>query len=128
MLLAVKESRTYWSLAPDGSGIVTVLPVEGLKVRKRRWGLIVDMRGSGSSHRIGAIGRVNQVLRQTPFNELRESHWTVDDQVKYDIPAILDYVQKETGSARVNWVGPKLSSLIRLTAARPGPPMTVMPS
>ena len=31
-LLAVNESRTYWSLGPDGSGIVTVLPLDGSKV------------------------------------------------------------------------------------------------
>ena len=31
-MLAVKLSSTYRSLVPDGSGIVTVLPLEGLKV------------------------------------------------------------------------------------------------
>ena len=31
-LLAVKLSSMYWSLVPDGSGIVTVLPVDGFQV------------------------------------------------------------------------------------------------
>ena len=31
-LLAVKLSSTYWPLVPDGSGMVTVFPVAGLKV------------------------------------------------------------------------------------------------
>ena len=31
-VLAVKLSCTYWSLVPAGSGMVTVLPVDGLKV------------------------------------------------------------------------------------------------
>ena len=31
-LLAVKLSSTYWSLVPDGSAMVTVLPVEGFQV------------------------------------------------------------------------------------------------
>jgi pimeloyl-ACP methyl ester carboxylesterase len=75
---------------------------------------VVDVRGSGASHRVGTLGRVNQALRQTPFNEVRESHWTVDDQVRYDIPAILDYVQQETGAARVNWVGHSLGGMIML--------------
>ncbi len=75
---------------------------------------MVDVRGSGASHRIGTLGRVNQLLRQTPLNEMRESRWTVDDQVKYDIPAILDFVQNETGADRVNWVGHSLGGMIML--------------
>jgi hypothetical protein len=31
-LLAVKVSSMYWSLVPEGSGIVTVLPVDGFQV------------------------------------------------------------------------------------------------
>ncbi len=31
-LLAVKESSTYWSVVPAGSGMVTVLPVDGFQV------------------------------------------------------------------------------------------------
>ena len=31
-LLAVKLSWTYWSLVPAGSGMVTVLPVDGFQV------------------------------------------------------------------------------------------------
>jgi len=31
-VLAVKLSSTYWSEVPDGSGMVTVFPVDGLKV------------------------------------------------------------------------------------------------
>jgi hypothetical protein len=31
-LLAVKLSCTYWSLVPEGRGMVTVLPVEGFQV------------------------------------------------------------------------------------------------
>src|SRR3984957_2201987 len=31
-VLPVKDSSTYWALVPDGRLIVTVLPVEGLKV------------------------------------------------------------------------------------------------
>ena len=75
---------------------------------------VVDVRGSGASHRVGTLGRVNQVLRQTPLNELREDRWSVDDQVKYDVPAILDFVQKETGAPRVNWVGHSLGGMIML--------------
>ena len=75
---------------------------------------VVDMRGSGSSHRVGAIGRINGMLRETPFNELRESHWTMDEQAVYDVPAILDYVKNETGSDRVNWVGHSLGGMLMI--------------
>jgi poly(3-hydroxyalkanoate) synthetase len=55
---------------------------------------------------------VNQVLRETPFREKGESSWNVDDVVRYDVPAILDYVEKETGQSRVNWVGHSLGGMM----------------
>jgi pimeloyl-ACP methyl ester carboxylesterase len=97
---------TFWTITRDH------LP-EQLNERGYRV-YVVDVRGSGASHRIGRLGRVNQLLRQTPFNELQEDRWTVDDQIKFDIPAILDYVQQDTGAARVNWVGHSLGGMIML--------------
>ncbi len=97
---------TFWTITKDH--LAQQLNDRGYRV------YVVDVRGSGASHRIGTLGRVNQMLRQTPFNEMRESRWTVDDQVKYDIPAILDFVQNETGADRVNWVGHSLGGMIML--------------
>ena len=60
----------------------------------------------------GADDRINRFLRGTPFRERGESSWTVDDLVRYDMPAILDYVERETGQGRVNWVGHSLGGMM----------------
>ena len=73
---------------------------------------IVDMRGSGASHRDGVVGKVNRTLRETPFLELDEGRWTMDDEARYDVPAILDHVEKVTGKKRVNWVGHSLGGML----------------
>ena len=36
----------------------------------------------------------------------------MDDLVSYDMPAILDYVERETGQRRVNWVGHSLGGMM----------------
>jgi lysosomal acid lipase/cholesteryl ester hydrolase len=46
------------------------------------------------------------------LRERGEGSWTVDDLVHYDVPAILDYVQSETGHDRVNWVGHSLGGML----------------
>src|SRR5262249_38368338 len=43
---------------------------------------------------------------------LGERHWTVDDLVRFDVPAILDFVQLKTGHHRVNWVGHSLGGML----------------
>ncbi|HEV3168363.1 MAG TPA: alpha/beta fold hydrolase [Isosphaeraceae bacterium] len=73
---------------------------------------VVDLRGSGASHRVGAVGQINRVLRQTPLNELGEGNWTMDDNAAYDVPAILNYVRAATGSPRVNWIGHSLGGML----------------
>lgn len=73
---------------------------------------VVDMRGSGASHRVGPVGRVNQLLRETPLLEWDEGRWNVDDQSFYDVPAILNYVRDVTGSDRVNWIGHSLGGML----------------
>ena len=51
-------------------------------------------------------------MRQTFLRERGERAWTVDDLVRYDVPAILDYVEHETGHHRVNWVGHSLGGML----------------
>ena len=96
---------TFWTIA-GRDNLPTQLADRGYEV------FIVDMRGSGASHRIGPVGTVNAFLRQTPFLEIGDGDWNMDDQARYDVPAILRYVQAETGSARVNWVGHSLGGLL----------------
>jgi pimeloyl-ACP methyl ester carboxylesterase len=73
---------------------------------------VFDIRASGENAHLGRCDRVNGFLRETPFREKGESSWTVDDLVRYDIPAILDYVERETGQARVNWIGHSLGGMM----------------
>jgi pimeloyl-ACP methyl ester carboxylesterase len=73
---------------------------------------VFDIRGSGENAHLGYHDRINRLLRQTPLRERGERHWTVDDLVRYDVPAILDYVRKDTGHDRVNWVGHSLGGML----------------
>jgi pimeloyl-ACP methyl ester carboxylesterase len=95
---------TFWTITDDH--LPGQLAARGYEV------FIVDMRGSGASHRVGLPGKVNRFLRQTPIREVGARDWTVDDEAKYDVPAILDYVRQETGSERVNWVGHSLGGML----------------
>ena len=88
---------TFWTITDDH--LPGQLAEQGYEV------FVVDMRGSGASHRVGMTGRINRILHQTPFRDIGARSWTVDDQAKHDVPAILDHVQRQTGSPRVNWVG-----------------------
>ncbi len=73
---------------------------------------IVDLRGSGESSPAGKVGAINAHLRQTPLLELGEGRWNVDEMAFYDVPAILDYIQRHTGCSRVNWVGHSLGGML----------------
>src|SRR3954467_13127242 len=76
---------TFWSITDNH--MPEQLAARGYQV------YIFDLRGSGASQKVGALGRVNSVLRQTPFLEVGEGKWTVDDLIRYDVPAVLDYVK-----------------------------------
>jgi lysosomal acid lipase/cholesteryl ester hydrolase len=95
---------TFWTIT-DGH-LPQQLAARGYDV------FIVDLRGSGASQRAGRVGKINARLRQTPLLELGEGKWTVDDQIRYDVPAVLEYVRKETGHDRVNWVGHSLGGML----------------
>jgi lysosomal acid lipase/cholesteryl ester hydrolase len=73
---------------------------------------VFDIRGSGENGKLGRLDRINRRLRQTPFRERGERSWNVDEVWRYDVPAILDYVQRETGRDRVNWVGHSMGGMI----------------
>jgi pimeloyl-ACP methyl ester carboxylesterase len=97
-------NATFWTLTDDN--LPKQLAARGYEV------FVPDMRGSGSSQPVGRVGKINAILRGTPFLEINESKWTVDDQARYDVPAILDYVQAMTGDNQVNWVGHSLGGML----------------
>ena len=95
---------TFWTI--NDNHLPSQLAARGYDV------FVVDMRGSGASHRVGVPGVINRVLRQTPIREVGGRNWTVDDEFHYDVPAILKYVEAETGSHFVNWVGHSLGGMM----------------
>jgi lysosomal acid lipase/cholesteryl ester hydrolase len=95
---------TFWTITDDH--MPSQLLARGYEV------FIFDFRGSGESARLGPVGAVNAFLRQTPFLEVGEKHWCVDEIVQYDVPAILAYVKNQTGHDRVNWVGHSLGGML----------------
>ncbi len=104
---------TFWTITDDH--LPGLLADHGYEV------FVVDMRGSGGSHRKGPVGRINAGLRETFLLEVGGSRWTIDDQALHDVPAILDYVQAETGRDRVNWVGHSLGGMLIYPFLQRGP-------
>jgi lysosomal acid lipase/cholesteryl ester hydrolase len=73
---------------------------------------VFDIRGSGENAQVGRHDRINKIMRHTFLRECGERDWTVDDLVHYDVPAILDFVERETGHDRVNWIGHSLGGML----------------
>jgi lysosomal acid lipase/cholesteryl ester hydrolase len=97
-------NATFWTITDNH--LPAQLAARGYDV------YVFDIRASGENAHLGRCDRINQHLRQTFLKEHGERSWTVDDIVKYDLPAILDYVKRETGQDRVNWVGHSLGGML----------------
>jgi lysosomal acid lipase/cholesteryl ester hydrolase len=97
-------NATFWTLTDHH--LPEQLVARGYEV------FVFDFRGSGMSAKVGTIGKVNAFLRQTPLLEHGEGKWNVDDVIRYDVPAVLDYVKMATGQERVNWVGHSLGGML----------------
>jgi pimeloyl-ACP methyl ester carboxylesterase len=97
-------NATFWTITDNH--LPAQLAARGYEV------FVFDIRGSGENSKLGFNDRLNRTLRGTPFRERGESSWTVDDLVRFDIPAILDYVERETGKTQVNWIGHSLGGMM----------------
>lgn len=97
-------NATFWTITENH--LPAQLAARGYEV------FLFDFRGSGNSTRQGRLARLNARLRQTPFREAGEGNWTVDDIVRDDVPAVLDYVRRKTGREQVNWVGHSLGGML----------------
>jgi lysosomal acid lipase/cholesteryl ester hydrolase len=97
-------NATFWTITDDH--LPSQLTARGYDV------YVFDIRGSGENAHLGRCDRTNRLLRQTFLREQGERGWTVDDLVRYDVPAILDYVERETGKDRVNWIGHSLGGML----------------
>jgi lysosomal acid lipase/cholesteryl ester hydrolase len=96
-------NATFWTITDNH--LASQLCARGYNV------FIFDVRGSGESCH-SRHERINKLMRCTFLRERGERSWTVDDLVHYDVPAILDYVQRKTGCDRVNWVGHSLGGML----------------
>lgn len=76
------------------------------------WG--VDLRGGGDSTK--PVWRVLRMPEIGPgeLSRLRvaSQDWSADECIRYDVPAAIDLVCKETGSKKVAWVGHSLGGMI----------------
>lgn len=97
-------NATFWTITDNH--LPAQLTARGYEV------FVFDIRGSGENGRIGRLDQRNRRRRNTPFRELGEGKWNVDDLMRYDVPAILDYVQRETGRDQVNWVGHSMGGML----------------
>ena len=97
---------TFWTIAESDRHLPHQLNARGYDV------YVVDMRGSGASRRVGPVGRINSLIRQTPLLEIGDGEWSVDDEAFHDVPAILDYVCRDSGKPSVNWVGHSLGGML----------------
>ena len=97
-------NATFWTIADHH--LPEQLAARGYEV------FIPDLRGSGESAKLGRIGQINARRRQTPLVERGEGRWNIDEVAFNDVPAILDFVKRETGHDRVNWVGHSLGGML----------------
>ncbi|WP_165073985.1 alpha/beta fold hydrolase [Paludisphaera rhizosphaerae] len=97
-------NATFWTITDDN--LPSQLAADGYEV------FLFDLRASGENSRLGSCDRFNRFLRETPFRERGESNWTLDDVVRYDMPAILEHVEQQTGMKQVNWVGHSLGGMV----------------
>ena len=97
-------NATFWTITDNH--LPYQLSARGYEV------FVFDIRGSGENAQGRGHDWINRLLRQTFLREVGERNWTVDDLVKFDVPAILDYVQYKTGHYRVNWVGHSLGGML----------------
>jgi lysosomal acid lipase/cholesteryl ester hydrolase len=97
-------NATFWTITD--SHLPAQLSARGYEV------YVFDIRGSGENAQLGRLDRLNKLRRQTFLKEYGERSWTVDDLVRFDMPAILNYVKRETGEDHVNWIGHSLGGML----------------
>jgi pimeloyl-ACP methyl ester carboxylesterase len=97
-------NATFWTITDNH--LACQMALRGYDV------FVFDIRGAGENAHLGRHDRINKIMRRTFFKECGEGDWTVDDLVHYDVPAILDYVERQTGRDRVNWVGHSLGGML----------------
>ncbi len=68
---------------------------------------VMELRGHGRSRRLATGGN-------------RPYDWTIDEYIRGDLPAAIDYVDRQTGGRGVHWVGHSLGGMILYAACALG--------
>jgi pimeloyl-ACP methyl ester carboxylesterase len=93
----------FWNVVPENNFPV-YLSSKGYDV----WTL--DLRGCGDSH------RKNRFLRFVGFDLKKDAedpyYWTLDDYAQYDLPAVIDFVCRETAKDKVTWIGHSMGGMV----------------
>lgn len=105
----------FWDLA-DKVSLPAYLARNGYDV----WSL--SLRGAAPSSQplassLRKLGRFNlepEVFKtmQNRVADVKMTDWSVDDHIRYDVPAALDYVREQTGSGKVHWIGHSMGGMI----------------
>lgn len=105
----------FWDLTEEVS-LARYLQAAGYDV----WS--VDLRGAGLSSK-PTLSKIKQLFRlnvsilnpigikNVPL-DLLKINWTVDDHIMYDVPAVIDFVTKKTGSDKIIWIGHSMGGMI----------------
>jgi len=111
----LSHNNSFWDLSDEVS-FAKYLQREGFDV----WS--VSLRGAGQSTK-PTLSQIRQLFRLnlsalTPENIVNREpgllrlNWTVDDHINHDIPAVLEYVLKQTQSQKVIWIGHSMGAMI----------------
>lgn len=58
------------------------------------------------------IDGVAQKAMAGRIKDLKMTDWSVDDHIRYDLPAAIDFVLKETDQQRVHWIGHSMGGMV----------------
>jgi pimeloyl-ACP methyl ester carboxylesterase len=105
----------FWDIGKEVS-LVNYLVEAGYDV----W--LLSLRGAAPSSQpansaLRKLGRFNldpEMLNafKQRLSDLKMTDWSVDDHIKYDIPAALKFVKEQTGYKRVHWIGHSMGGMI----------------
>src|SRR5690606_2766822 len=83
----------------SGAGLAPHLARQGRRV------FAIDLRGRGDSYARAPHRRVGQLLSKG---------WTIDDLLRHDVPAAVQFVTQLTRSSQVDWVGHSMGGMLIL--------------
>ncbi len=107
-------NNQFWDL-DENTSLARYLAERGYEV----WA--PSLRGSGRSSkplisRVRGLARLDTAsVRDTVPSrgvEVARGGWTVDDHVRYDVPAIVEYVREQSGFDQVYWIGHSMGGII----------------